>query len=150
MLVEKNLVFYDAPLTNQNDLFDFMADQLMERNYVKEGFRDAIKNREEKYPTGLKLDGLNLAISHVEKEYANAQKLVVIMPEKPIIFKNIETFDPLEVNLVFGIILNNSNEHLEILKNISQMFQEKEMINKINNIDSKEQLSILMQGYFNS
>src|SRR5699024_11797214 len=81
---------------------------------------------------------------------SNDQKLIVIIPEKPIIFKNIETFDPFEVNLVFGIILNNSNEHLEILKNISQMFKEKEMINKINNIDSKEQLSILMQGYFNS
>lgn len=150
MLIEKDLVFYDAPLTNQNDLFDFMTDQLVEKNYVNEGFREAIKSREEKYPTGLKLDGLNLAISHVEKEYANTQKLVVVMPENPIIFRNIENFDPLEVSLIFGVILNNSHGHLEILKKISQMFQEKELINKINGINSKEKLLNLMQDYFNS
>lgn len=149
MYVEDELVFYNEPLENQDDMFDFMADKLEQNQYITRGFREAIKKREKEYPTGMELNGLNVAITHTEKEHANADKLVIIMPENPIIFRSIEHLCEIKVDLIFGIVLNNSEGHLEVLKKISQMFQEEEVVKKIKNIHSRKELSIYMQKYFN-
>ena len=74
---------------------------------------------------------------------------MVIKPEKPIKFRNIENLTPLDVDLVFAIILNNSDGHLEILKKISQMFQEQEVIDSIKNIETRKELATFMHKYFN-
>ena len=90
MYVETDLVFYNLPVLDQNELFDFMADRLEKKDYVTEGFRDAIKKREKEFPTGLQLQDMNVAIVHTEAMYAKTEKLVVIKPEQSITFKNIE------------------------------------------------------------
>lgn len=149
MYVEEDLVFYNLPVNNQDELFDFMSNELEEKGYVTADFREAIKKREEKYPTGMKLNGLNVAIAHTEIAYARAEKLMVIKPENPIKFRNIENLTPLDVDLVFAIILNNSDGHLEILKKISQMFQEQEVIDSIKNIGTRKELATFMHKYFN-
>lgn len=149
MYVEEDLVFYNLSLDNQNELFDFMADQLEKKEYVTEEFRKAIKKREQEFPTGLKLNDVNVAIVHTEAAYSSAEKLVVIKPEQSITFKNIEDLQPIEVDLIFGLILNNHAGHLGILKKISQMLQEKEVIESIKNINSQSELTIFMQQHFN-
>lgn len=149
MYVEDDLVFYNVSINSQNDLFDFMADKLISKKYVNEGFRDAIKKREKEYPTGLELDGLNVAITHTESEYAKSKKLIIIKPEETITFRNIENFEPIEVDLVFGIVLNNTNGHLEILKKISLLFQEKKLIEEVIEIKSKDMLFSFMHKHFN-
>ncbi|GIN19464.1 MAG TPA: hypothetical protein DEO65_17665 [Bacillus bacterium] len=149
MYVEEDLVFYNQPLVNQIEVFDFMADELEKKDYVTTGFREAIKKREQKFPTGLKLSDMNVAIVHTEAVFSKTEKLVVIKPEKPVMFRNIENLEPIDVDLVIGLILNDSNKHLEILKKVSQLFQNQEMMKDIQNVKSQDELSSLMQNYFN-
>ncbi|MFD1414445.1 PTS sugar transporter subunit IIA [Oceanobacillus jeddahense] len=149
MYVEEDLVFYNLKLDNQDQLFDFMANQLEKKGYVTEDFRDAIKKREQEFPTGLKLNNMNVAIVHTEAVYSNTEKLVVIKPEQSITFHNIEDLKPIEVDLIFGLILNNNEGHLEVLKKISQILQEKEVIESIKQIDSQTALTNFMQKHFN-
>ncbi len=149
MYVETDLVFYNLPVLDQNELFDFMADRLEKKDYVTEGFRGAIKKREKEFPTGLQLQDMNVAIVHTEAMYAKTEKLVVIKPEQSITFKNIENLEPIEVDLVFGLILNNSEEHLEILQKISQLLQQETIIQSILNVTSKDELTNFMQQHFN-
>lgn len=149
MYVEEDLVFYNEPLENQDQLFDFMADELEKKDYVTEGFREAIKKREQEFPTGLKLNGMNVSIAHTDAEFSKIEKLVVIKPEQSITFKNIEDLQPIEVDLVFGLILNDSSKHLEILQKISQLLQDQKVIKAIKDVTSQSALSSLMQQYFN-
>ena len=149
MYVEEDLVFYNQPLVNQIEVFDFMADELEKKDYVTTGFREAIKKREQKFPTGLKLSDMNVAIVHTEAVFSKTEKLVVIKPENPVMFRNIENLEPIDVDLVIGLILNDSNKHLEILKKVSQLFQNQEMMKDIQDVKSQAELSSLMQNYFN-
>jgi len=149
MYVEEDLVFYNQPLVNQIEVFDFMADELEKKDYVTSGFREAIKKREQKFPTGLKLSDMNVAIVHTEAVFSKTEKLVVIKPENPVMFRNIENLEPIDVDLVIGLILNDSNKHLEILKKVSQLFQNQEMMKDIQDVKSQAELSSLMQNYFN-
>ncbi len=149
MYVEEDLVFYNQPLVNQIEVFDFMADELEKKDYVTTGFREAIKKREQKFPTGLKLSDMNVAIVHTEAVFSKTEKLVVIKPENPVMFRNIENLEPIDVDLVIGLILNDSSKHLEILKKVSQLFQNQEMMKDIQDVKSQAELSSLMQNYFN-
>lgn len=149
MYVEEDLVFYNLPLFSQSEIFDFMADQLEKKDYVMGDFRSAIKKREKEYPTGLKLNDMNIAIVHTEASYSKTEKLVVIKPEKPVTFKNIEDLQPIKVDLIFGLILNNSEGHLEILQRISQMLQEESVIKSILKIASQSELTSFMKQHFN-
>lgn len=149
MYVEKNLVFYNQRFEDQNQLFDFMADELEKQNYVTEQFREAIKIREQNFPTGLQLQHLNVAIVHTDVEYSKTEKLVIIKLEKPITFRNIETLEPLEVGFIIGLILQDSQNHLEVLRNISQFLQNEEVIQEIQETSSHTELTALMQNYFN-
>ncbi|WP_042470285.1 PTS sugar transporter subunit IIA [Bacillus ndiopicus] len=149
MYVEKNLVFYSQRFEDQNQLFDFMADELEKQDYVRKEFREAIKVREQNFPTGLQLQNLNVAIVHTEVEYSKAEKLVIMKLEKPLIFRNIATLEPLDVELIIGLILNDSNKHLEVLQKVSQLLQSEAIIQEIKDTSTHEELAELMQNYFN-
>ncbi|MFD1610088.1 PTS sugar transporter subunit IIA [Oceanobacillus luteolus] len=149
MYVEADLVFYGQPLANQNELFDFMADELEKKKYVTKDFREAIKLREKEFPTGLSLGDFNVAIAHTDTTYSRAQKLVVVKPEQSIEFKNIQDLQPLDVDIVFGLILNDSDKHLEVLQKLSNILQDRNIIKKIKNVKSQDELISLMQNHFN-
>ncbi|WP_194841046.1 PTS sugar transporter subunit IIA [Sporosarcina cascadiensis] len=149
MYVEENLVFFNNSFEDKNELFDFMADVLEKEGYVTEEFREAIKIREENYPTGLKLTTMNVAIVHTEAIYSQTDKLVILKLGKPIVFNNIETLQPLEVDFIIGLILKDSEKHLQILKNVSQLLQSEEAIDSIKNTASHEELLKMMIKYFN-
>src|SRR5699024_643300 len=126
-----------------------MSDKLEKKDYVTKDFRKSIKKREKEFPTGLKLEGLNLSIAHTDADFSKTQKIVVIKPKKPIPFKNIENLKPIEVDLVLALILNDSNKHLEVLQKVSQLLQDKMFINAIKDVTTQHELSSLMQQYFN-
>ena len=149
MYVEENLVFYNQRFETQSQLFDFIADELEEKNYVTEQFREAIKIREHNFPTGLQLQNLNVALVHTDVEYSKTEKLVIIKLENPITFKNIETLKPLEVDFIIGLILKDSHKHLQVLQRVSRLLQNEDIIQEIRQASSHGELTILMQDYFN-
>lgn len=149
MYIEKDLIAYNLDVKNQNELFDFMSDILEEKQYVNKQFREEIKKREEKYPTGLKLKNINIAIAHTEKEFSLANKLVVIKLKDTIPFKNIENLEKIDVSLVFGIVLADSDNHLEVLQKISQIFQDNQFIANVKNTKSQTELFKIMEEKFN-
>lgn len=149
MYIEKDLIFYDYFLHGQEELFDVMADELEKKNYVTEGFREAIKKREKEFPTGLKLRDLNVAIVHVDASFSRTEKIVVFKLGKPITFQNIEDLQPIEVKIIFGLVLNDSAKHLEVLQKVSNLLQNEKAMQSLQETKSKVELLSVMKKYFN-
>ena len=148
MYIDEELIFYNVSLENQDQLFDWMANELEKKDYVTKDFRDAIKKREQEFPTGLQLNGLNVSIPHADAKYAKNRKLVIIKPENSITFKNMLDFEPIEVDIVFGLIVDDHKQHLEILQKVSQLLRKQEVIQEIKAVHSKSELLSLMQKHF--
>lgn len=148
MYIDEELIFYNVSLENQDQLFDWMANELEKKDYVTKDFRDAIKKREQEFPTGLQLNGLNVSIAHADAKYAKSRKLVIIKPENSITFKNMLNFEPIEVDIVFGLIVDDHKQHLEILQKVSQLLRKQEVIQEIKAVHSKSELLSLMQKHF--
>lgn len=149
MYVEKSLVFFNKKFSTQNELFDFIADELEEMNFVTEDFREAIKLREQSFPTGIQLSNMNLAIVHTEASYSKTDKLVVLKLQEPLLFKDIVTLEPLQVNFVIGIVLQDSKKHLEVLQKVSDFLQNEEMIQVIQQVSNQDELTKIIKGHFN-
>lgn len=94
-----------------------MAEYLLKKGYVKDSYIDALIKREGNYPTGIKIPiGVNVAIPHAEIEYVIRQALVIGIPNKPVIFHNIEDpKDTVNVDLILLLVINNPKGYLNFL-----------------------------------
>lgn len=149
MYVKKDLVFIVDSLKDQDELFDFMADHLEELQCVTTEYRNGVKQREKQFPTGLKLEGLNIAIAHTESKYSLKNRILGMKMENPVEFVNAENGEKLPVNFVLGLIFKSGDKHLSILKKVASLFQNKEVIEKIKKADTEEELFLILSELFN-
>lgn len=56
-LIQKDLIFKED-FINLNEAFEIMSDKLLKLGLVKEGYLNAIKEREKDYPTGIDLSAV--------------------------------------------------------------------------------------------
>lgn len=138
MDIDKKLIFLDKEFNSQNELFDFMADVLIDNEYVLAEYREKIKEREKAFPTGLKLKNINVAIPHADPKFTKAAKLIVIRLKNKIEFINAEDDTNILVDLVLGLTFENSEKHVEELMKMSEFFKNENDLEKIkftNNIE---------------
>ena len=68
---------------------------------------------------------------HVEAKYVNENTMFVVTAPKGIEFDNAEDDGTVEVKIVFGLLVNNPDKHLEFLMKLVDLFQKKEVLKKI-------------------
>lgn len=52
-MLNEELIYLDMPYSTQNELFEEMSKKFLELGYVNEEYLDALKKREEEFPTGI-------------------------------------------------------------------------------------------------
>lgn len=130
---------------NQEGLFNTVANQLIEMELVKPEYKEAVKEREKDFPTGLKIDYkdssdiLFAAIPHTETKYCLAEKIVYVKNKEPITFKHmINPEEDCQVEHFFFIINNNNEGQTEILSNLITFFITKGNIESLNAFGSNK------------
>lgn len=138
-----NIIFTEVE--NQESLFNHVADQLIRMKLVKPEYKDALKEREKEFPTGLKIDYkdgsdiLFAAIPHTETKYCLEQQVVYVKNKEIINFKHmINPEEDCQVQHLFFIINNKNDGQTEILSNLINFFITKGNIEKLNDLGSKK------------
>ncbi|QIK58197.1 PTS sugar transporter subunit IIA [Erysipelothrix sp. HDW6A] len=137
MTENQKFVYYDMQFEDRDDLLRFISKTLFKKGYVTESYEEKIIERENNYPTGLMLNGINIAICHAEPQYAKKNAIFVIKLKEPVLFRNAENFEGLPVELVFGLVLTNGKDHLKVLQRLSQLLLDNKNIDKIREINSR-------------
>ncbi len=148
MKVEKDLVFYDLDCKDRNECIEVISKKLIEKKYVTEEYPLKIKEREEKYPTGLKLKNGNISIMHTDTQYSLYDTIYFARLKRPVVFKNAEDFSNLNVHLIIGLVFQNGKKHMEILKKIAELLQNEKMITDLLTCESKQQIYEKITDYF--
>lgn len=68
-LIHPELINLENHSKNQADFFDEASKALESKGFVNNTFVEAIKKREENYPTGLELEKISIAIPHTDVEH---------------------------------------------------------------------------------
>lgn len=139
-MLNQDFVYFDEEYTSAHQLLSLVAKDLYEKGYVKDSFEQAIISREAKYPTGLKLADLNIAICHTEPKNVIQNTLFLVKPAKPVMFRNAENLELLPVDLVIGLVFTDGKLHLKNLSFLAQSFTNQDFIQRIRHSSTKKEL----------
>lgn len=148
MKVAKDLVFYNLDCKDRNECIDVISRKLIEKKYVTEEYPSKIKEREEKYPTGLKLKNGNISIMHTDTQYSLCDTIYFAKLKHPVVFKNAEDFSDLNVCLIIGLVFQNGKKHIETLRKIAELLLNEKMITDLLLCENKEQIYQKVTEYF--
>ncbi len=144
-LIEKDLIFNEE-FGDLTQAFKCLSEKFLERGLVKQGYLDALIQREQNYPTGIDLTAVckgipNIAIPHTESRYCNVTKVIVIKLHKDIVVKDMMNADKdLDVKYLFMILNKEGTEQSNILAKIMEFATKEENINGLIKSDSLESI----------
>ncbi|MGF7059457.1 PTS sugar transporter subunit IIA [Brassicibacter mesophilus] len=144
MKIDDDLIFLGKSFNNQDELFDFMADILFQKGYVTEEYRKKIKERESVFPTGFKLKDISVAIPHTDPEFTKASKIIFIKLLKPVEFANAEDNEKIQVEMIFGLVFENSDKHIDDLMRLANLLQDEKELLRLKKSDNIGEISSIL------
>ena len=128
----KNGELYFIDCKDQENLFSFLNEQLLERGMVKDTFYNALKEREKEFPTGIIDDPFNIALPHVDSEHVKTNALIVCKLSNEILFHRMDKIDEdIPVKMVFLLLIKNEKMHVEALMNLTKIWMDKEFMKEL-------------------
>ncbi len=119
-----NLIVLKIESKNRDDVLKELSYAAVNAGYAKQGFGEAIIERESKYPTGLHTPGIEVAVPHADAEWTIVPSLTIGILETPL------EFEPMggeggEVNaeLVFMLTIKDPSEHVDFLRAFSSLME---------------------------
>lgn len=144
-LLDKRLVFVDADVKTSEDAIRLMAARLQDCGYVNEGYAEMVIERERVFPTGLPGKTMCIAIPHTTPTLVNKAAIGVIVPKKPVRFDMMgEPGTALEVSLIMPLVIKDSGQQIELLKEMMHVIQDSPRLERIRaSKDADEILGLL-------
>jgi PTS system galactitol-specific IIA component len=128
-ILKEDLIFTRKHFENKEEVIRFLAEQLKRKGYVHETFADAVVEREEKYPTGLYLGRINVAIPHTDTKHVKQSGVAILTLDNPVIFNKMD--DPsqtIPVLIIFLLAVSEPNEYVQFLSKLAENFSREEVI----------------------
>lgn len=130
--------------TGFEELLTEMAAYACRRGLSKEGYGAALIKRELCYPTALQA-GVGVAIPHADPVYANQTAMIVAVLDQPAAFRSMGGGEgPVMVEVVFLLLMEGADKHLELLSAVADFIQQEEKVRKL-----KEEgaIEVLIHGF---
>lgn len=141
-LIKEELIIIDNESSDREEFFLNISNILFDKGYVEETFHDAIVEREKKYPTGLEMPKITVAIPHTDVQHIKKPFIFINkMKEKSIEFIQMGT-DDLIVNPEFIVVLGikEPKNQVGLLSTLMNLFDNEEFVYKIIQADSVEKM----------
>lgn len=132
----------------QEELYRFLAKDLMKENLVKESFSEALLKREQIYPTGIVNQPYNIALPHVDAEHVNTNALILCRMENPILFRRMDNMDEkIPVKMVFLLLIESLELHMPAIVSLTDIWSNPNLMEELLNVKDKEALVQLLSLY---
>ena len=146
-MIDEKLVKIKSKAKTNFEILDELADLLYENGYVKDSFKQAVKDREKSFPTGLLVeDNFGIAIPHADREHVNKLGMAVATLENPVDFIQMggEAGDIVPVTLVCMLSIDNPKKHMDTLAKLMELFSDHDKLEEIKKCDTKEKIMELL------
>lgn len=142
--INKELVFFNDNSKTREELFKKVENFLTKLNFVKQGYSEALIKRENQYPTGIKIGDYGIAVAHTDASYILKSDVLFCKLIDSIEFSSMETNEVIDVNFVFILLLENGEDHLQMLQKIALTMQDGEFLEQVIRTQTKEELCLLL------
>ena len=131
-ILESALVFVQEEFNTAEEVIIFLSKKLLAEGYVKKDFLPAVLERERKYPTGLYLGAINVAIPHTDIKYVIRSGIAIVTLKTPVKFKKMD--DPekeIPVHIVFLLSVLDPKGYVGFLSKLTRSFKDESFIQKL-------------------
>ena len=142
-----DLIYLNRDFSGREEMFNEIGTVLIEKGMVKPVYIEEILKREENFPTGLDLGYMQVAMPHVEAKYVNDNAVFIVTTKKGVEFENAEDDGMVNSKIIFGLIVKDSDKHLDFLMKLTELFQKEDALKKIyDSNDVEEVVTILKEN----
>lgn len=136
-MISQDFMYCQYTVDNKEQLFDQLSDALQEKDIVKAGFAQALKDREMDFPTGLPVKH-GVAIPHTDGSLVNDDQLIFATLTKPVVFNEMggEDEDTIDVSVIVMLAVKDGPKHLDVLQKLIESIQKEGFIDSL--VDAKQ------------
>jgi PTS system galactitol-specific IIA component len=144
-VIQSDLVMLDLDCKTSEEVIRTLSNSLLERGWVKEGFLQAILEREKEYPTGLPTGGAAVAIPHTNAEFVLKSAMVTAILKEPVLFQNMADPDEaLPVRIVFLLAMKEPAFQVLWLKQLMGLLGKPDLLQKLLVLDDREKITVIL------
>lgn len=141
IILDPNLIFFDLDASSSTELFSIVGKKMIEEGYVREGFINALNDREKVYPTGLRTKKVHVAIPHTSTDFVKKPVIAVVKLKNPIEFVEMATdSDKVYPEIIFVLAIKTAQAQLDTLVKLMDVFVQEDKLMSIYNSQNEEEL----------
>ncbi|EHI69128.1 PTS sugar transporter subunit IIA [Streptococcus ictaluri] len=149
--MDEELVFLQVEKNkDQTEVLRTLAKALFDKGFVKEGFSQAVIEREKSFPTGLQFEGYGIAIPHTDSYYVNQTQLAVMTLKEPVYFTQMATQEEKgAVRIVIMLAIKEAHGQLDMLQKLIGLCQDSDLVQEMLSFqqDDSQKLLTLLQKH---
>ena len=124
-LFTPELVFFDWECVSPGEVFARLEGELAPRGYIAEGWLNAVRTREDAYPTGLAMPAANIAIPHTDPGFVAKPYIAVVKPAAPVTFNAMAGMGaPVPAQIVINLGIAEPGGQVEALQALMNIFMD--------------------------
>lgn len=150
LFLNEDLIFVGKSFNNAEESITFLSNKLFEKGYTKEGFLEAVLKREQKFPTGLYLGNINVAIPHTDTKFANKSGLAIAVLQNPVKFRRMDNpTEEIPVHIIFLLVIVEPDEYVRFLSKLTSAFGDQKFLAQVFSSEKPQFVYTLMSQIIN-
>lgn len=144
--IDLETIFIKLEIADKKSLLEKLGTTLYAKGYVNEEYTCAVISREEKFPTGLNVQGkVKVAIPHADSRYVNRPQIVFASLKEPVYFNSMENAEEeIGVQLVFMLAVKDPDKHVVVLQKLMEMFSDEEVLTQLLSCSLPEEVKAIL------
>lgn len=130
--LDKSLIFTGVKAERWQEVLQQAGSALQQKGYAKDTYIEALLEREVRYPTGIDIRGIGVAIPHTDPCQIKKEGLAILTLASPVTFGKMGTEQGhVNVSLVFVLAVKEPGSQIERLRQIMNLIQDREVLKKL-------------------
>lgn len=144
-IISHEWILPQLQVENWRDAITVLGELLAKHGLVKGTYVPAVLAREEKYPTGVPLGAINVAIPHTDIVHVHQPAIAVATLDRPVRFGNMgEPGSDIDVHIVFLLAMKDPEAQVDLLQNLVTTFQDGEVLKTLADIRQADEIEAIL------
>lgn len=134
--VDPDLVLCGLSARGRSEALGLLADRALRFGYVRPSFKEAVIEREEKYPTALPVENektdIAVAIPHASPDHVLRPSVGVATLKNPVKFVVMGSEgDEIDVRMILMLFVPDGKKQIDVLKKIMAVIQNQKLLRRV-------------------
>lgn len=117
-------VLHGVTAADDRGLLSRLGSMAIQRGWAREGYVEALLEREAAYPTGIATASARVALAHADPVWVRQAALLVAVLDEPVLFRSMENpSETIPIDTVFLMLIDKPESHLTLLRQLVNLVQ---------------------------